>query len=178
MVATRGPVPKRSEDRIRRNKPDGLGVTKGTMRPVTIPRPDPKWHPIAKRLYKSMSTSGQADFMQNSDWALAYSLCDDLSRYKREEDSRARAQDLADKWWSLTREERIDAGLSPDTAPHVPKGGSAMKLQSIYSALDRLMVTEADRRRLRIELQEPTDDVVPAEQAVMDEYRRALAQSG
>ncbi|WP_406192387.1 hypothetical protein OH733_05380 [Streptomyces griseus] len=29
-----------------------------------------------------MKTSGQADFYQNSDWAFAYSLCEDLSHYK------------------------------------------------------------------------------------------------
>lgn len=78
-----GPLPKRSEERRRRNKPEGVQVTKGEMMPVTWDlEPDPDWHPIAIRLYESVGTSGQSRFYQDSDWALLYSICDDLSHYK------------------------------------------------------------------------------------------------
>jgi len=33
-------------------------------------------------IYKSARTSGQEDYYQNSDWALLWSLCEDLSEYK------------------------------------------------------------------------------------------------
>jgi len=50
---------------------------------VRIPAANKDWHPIAKRFYNSLKTSGQSDFYQNSDWAFAYSVADDLSYYKK-----------------------------------------------------------------------------------------------
>lgn len=173
MVAGRGPLPKRSEERVRRNKAGADGITRGVARDVKVPNAGRGWHTIAKNLYLSLKDSGQTDFYQNSDWALAFSLCDDLSRYKHEEDARVRAQKAADKWWSLTREQREEKGL-PSTPPHIPKGGSAMKLVAIYGALDNLMVSEGSRRRLRVELEAPSEDVEAPEVVVMDEYKRAL----
>lgn len=81
-----GPVPNRSEDLARpreRKGGDAKPVTAGELRAVTIPRADPEWHPIARKIWDGMKTSGQADFYQNSDWAFAYSLMDDLSKQKR-----------------------------------------------------------------------------------------------
>lgn len=170
----RGPIPKRSEDRIRRNKPAAAeGITHGVARKATKPAADKNWHPIAKRLYTSLGKSGQSDFYQSSDWALAHSICDDLSRYKKAEDAAEAAAARADEWYSLSPEERKERGL-PDKPPHVPKGGSAMKLGSIYEALSRLMVTEGDRRRLRLELQPESEPEIPAEVAVMADYRKGL----
>ena len=81
-----GPVPNREADLARpreRKGGDVQPVAQGELRPVTVPHVDPDWHPIAIRFYKALRTSGQADFYQNSDWALAYSLCEDLSHYKQ-----------------------------------------------------------------------------------------------
>ncbi|QYW07853.1 terminase small subunit [Streptomyces phage RedBear] len=81
-----GPVPNREADLARprsRKGGDVQEVTKGEMRPVKIPNADRDWHPIARRLWDSLKTSGQADFYQNSDWAFAFSLCEDLSHYKK-----------------------------------------------------------------------------------------------
>ncbi|WP_206055042.1 hypothetical protein [Nocardia sp. CS682] len=47
-----------------------------------IPAADPDWHPIAVRLWDALTFSGQSEFYEASDWALAYSLMDDLSAYK------------------------------------------------------------------------------------------------
>ena len=77
-----GPIPSREADLARpreRKGSDIVPVTKGVLRTVTVPHADPDWHPIAARLYEALKTSGQADFYQDSDWAFAYSLCDDLS---------------------------------------------------------------------------------------------------
>ncbi len=115
-----GPTPKRSEERRRRNAPDGVQVTKGEMMPVTWDlAPHEDWHPIAVWLYESVRTSGQSRYYQDSDWAMLYSICDDLSYYK-------------------------NSGKR-----------SGQMLQSIYSAMQNLMITEGDRRRVRIELTEP-----------------------
>ncbi|MFC8719669.1 hypothetical protein [Kitasatospora sp. NPDC057198] len=58
-------------------------MTKGVMRPVRIPNADRSWHPIARRLWDALKFSGQSDFYQDSDWAFAYSLREDLSAYKK-----------------------------------------------------------------------------------------------
>lgn len=138
---TPGPIPNREADLARpreRNGKDVVPVTKGQARSTTVPDADPLWHPIAARLWQSLPTSGQADFYQDSDWAFAYSLCEDLSHYKK----------------SMKR--------------------SGQMLQTIYSAMERLLVTEADRRRVRIELHEPDDDAEPAAVLAIADYKREL----
>ena len=80
-----GPVPAHSSHLSRErdaNRGDRPELKLGEKRPVTIPHGDPNWHPAAKRLYNALKTSGQSDFYQNSDWAYAWSLCDDLSHFK------------------------------------------------------------------------------------------------
>jgi hypothetical protein len=134
-------IPRREADlarpRARKGK-DQRPVTKGVARPVRVPRADPAWHPIAKKLYDSLKTSGQADFYQNSDWAVAWSICEDLSFYKRMERR------------------------------------SGQMLQSIYGALSDLLVTEADRRRLRIELEAPKPEGPSASVTAINDYRKEL----
>lgn len=144
-----GPIPNRESDNARpraRKGKDQIAVTKGELRAVKIPRPDPEWHPIAKMLWEGLRTSGQADFYQQSDWAFAYSLCEDLSMYKK---------------------------------PLVTRDGeeyhkrSGQMLQTIYSAMERLLVTEGDRRRVRIELHEPeTNDEDASVTAIADARKR------
>jgi hypothetical protein len=145
-----GPIPNREQDLARPRSRKGkeiVPVTKGELRPVVVPRADPNWHPIAKMLYKSLSTSGQADFYQNSDWALAYSICEDLSEYKK---------------------------------PNVDRNGveytkrSGQMLQTIYSAMERLLVAEGDRRRVRIELHEKEPEGTPAAVLAIADYKSEL----
>lgn len=123
----RGPVPNHSSDLSRNrdaNRGDRPEITKGKAREVgEIPVADPTWHPIAVRLWDALRTSGQSDFYQDSDWAMAYSLCEDLSYYKK-------------------------AGKR-----------SGQLLAVIYGTFERLLVTEGDRRRVRLELEgESTED--------------------
>lgn len=136
-----GPVPNRSEDLARpreRKGSDVQAVTKGLMREVKVPNGDRNWHPIAKRLWDSLKSSGQADFYQNSDWAFAYSLCEDLSYYKK-------------------------SGKR-----------SGQMLQTIYSAFERLLVAEGDRRRVRIELTEPVPEQDTAAVLAIADYKKDL----
>jgi hypothetical protein len=141
MRVARGPVPNRSDDLARpreRKGSDIVAVTKGVARPATVPEPDLGWHPIARQLWDALAVSGQADFYEQSDWAMAFSLCDDLSHYKK----------------STKR--------------------SGQMLQTIYSAMERLLVTEGDRRRVRIELHEPEDNSEPAAVLAIADYKRDL----
>lgn len=138
-----GPVPLREAELARPRSRNGKGsdpvaVTKGVMRDTKIPNADRDWHPIARRLWDSLKTSGQADFYQNSDWALAYSLCEDLSYYKK-------------------------SGKR-----------SGQMLQTIYSAFERLLVAEGDRRRVRIELHEPEPPADEAAVLAIADYRADL----
>lgn len=83
-MGSRGPVPKHSEDRKRRNVDSVVETEKVVIEPVDVivPEPDANWHPIAVRLWDSLAISGQSRFYEPSDWALAYSLMDDLTYYK------------------------------------------------------------------------------------------------
>jgi len=59
------------------------------------------------------------------------------------------------------------------------KKPSAMMLASINSAMSNLLVTEGDRRRVRLELERP-DETQPddaSEIAKLDEYRRRIRSS-
>lgn len=149
-MGTRGPVPERSDnlsrdrDANRGGRPD---VTKGVMRPVDIPDADPEWHPIAKMLWESLEQSGQSDFYQQTDWAFAYSLCEDLSMYKKP--------------------------FTSATGVEYHKRSGQM-LATIYSAMSNLLVTEADRRRVRIELEEPDDESTSAAVLAIADYKQML----
>jgi hypothetical protein len=67
-----GPVPKRSDQRRRRNKPEGaqLARAKGAA-VVAVPAADPAWHPVAVDWFESLKESGQSAFYEPSDWATA-----------------------------------------------------------------------------------------------------------
>jgi hypothetical protein len=133
-MGSRGPVPNRSDDLSRERDANRGGrpeITTGELRPVTIPEADPDWHPIALMLWEGLIASGQSDFYQQSDWAFAYSLMEDLTRYKEPY--------------------RVDL----DTGEINYGKRSGQMLQTIYSAMERLLVTEGDRRRARLELTAP-----------------------
>lgn len=145
-MGARGPVPNREADLARprsRKGADQQPVTKGTARTVVWPEASTDWHEIAQELFNACAKSGQADFYQQSDIALLYSLCDDLSHYKK---SGKRSGQMA---------------------------------QTIYSALSNLLVSEGDRRRVRVELTEPETGKTPAAVLAIADYREALGlQSG
>lgn len=140
-----GPVPNRSDDLARpreRKGKDIVPVTKGELLPVNdVPEADPEWHEIAQMLYNSLFESGQKSFYQKSDWILAWSLCEDLSTYKK-------------------------SGKR-----------SGQMLQTIYSTMTDLLVTEGARRRVRVELTEPPAEEDAAAVLMLAEYQQGLDTS-
>lgn len=71
-MGTRGPIPKRSDERIRRNTENGTVDKVEAIGPVDIPElnfPDP--HPMIADLYLSMQESAQSKFFEPSDWEYA-----------------------------------------------------------------------------------------------------------
>lgn len=75
-----GPIPKRSDQRRRVNKPEVPIDSAPSAPPVPIPDPDPSWHQLARDWFVSLGQSGQAVFYQPSDWAVARVWAEILSR--------------------------------------------------------------------------------------------------
>lgn len=133
----RGPVPKKDSERRRRND-DGIELVKINLDEliageVEVPAADPKWHPIATQFYEGLQKSGQAIWLEPSDWSVAYILAESLSR------------DLKPQYVGMN-EETGEAILMT-----IPLKGSS--LSAYLKAFSALLVTEGDRRRLRIELE-------------------------
>ena len=55
-----------------------------------------------------------------------------------------------------------------------PNQRSGQLLQTIYAQLSNLLVSEGDRRRVRIELTEPDEEQSSASVTAIDAYRKAL----
>jgi hypothetical protein len=72
-LGTRGPIPKRTEERRRRNKEGGeVDKVVSKMPEGFQPKMAPAhWHELAKDWYESLKISGQSDFYEPSDWAQA-----------------------------------------------------------------------------------------------------------
>lgn len=83
-MGVRGPVPKRSEERTRRNATgeDGVSTKKGEAIPFTWPAADQQWDKAVKRFYASLKKSGQSAYYQASDANYAWLMCDEINEYR------------------------------------------------------------------------------------------------
>lgn len=158
-MGNRGPVPKRSSQRRRRNEPEGGPITthaSGSVDPEPPPA-DEEWHPIARAWYESLAASGQSHFYEPSDWATAVLMAESMSR-----DLNPQVVGITDSGQVVT--ERIPL-----------KGAS---LSSYLKAMSVLLVTEGDRRRARLELTRPQAATgEEADVSELDDYRRRLRSS-
>jgi hypothetical protein len=136
MAVSRGPVPKRESQRRRQNEPEVPVEKADGAAEVPLPRPNPKWHPIAKRWFESLARSGQSAFYEPSDWATAELIAESMSR------------DLKPQVVGIKEETG-----EPVMATIPLKGAS---LAAYLKAFSVLLVTEGDRRRARLELERPT----------------------
>ncbi|HEX8626726.1 MAG TPA: hypothetical protein VF755_00955 [Catenuloplanes sp.] len=97
-MGERGPVPKRADQRRRRNGDDPITrVAAGT--PVVAPLLAFPAHPIAQDWYDSLARSGQARFFEPSDWQAARLVAYDLTRHLHA--GRVSAQMLAAIWSAM-----------------------------------------------------------------------------
>jgi hypothetical protein len=71
-VGKRGPMPERSDQRRRRNKPTVEPEQVEVEGVVEIPDADGAWHPTAFEWYRSLVDSGQSRFYEPSDWRAAH----------------------------------------------------------------------------------------------------------
>ena len=91
-MARSGPVPARRDELVDQRPSRTQHVTGGVLMSVSPRKADRKWHPTAKRMYEAIEVSGQSFLFQQTDWEMAYSLCEDLSAYKRQQDAAVRAR--------------------------------------------------------------------------------------
>jgi hypothetical protein len=83
-MGERGPIPKRSTQRRRRNKTNDPEIVQITSpKAVVAPEPDPNWHPIAASWFASLTGSGQSQFYEPSDWQTARFVAEVMSRSLR-----------------------------------------------------------------------------------------------
>jgi hypothetical protein len=155
-VGARGPVPKRSTQRRRMNKPKTpVTKAKGATR-IPIPRADPKWHPAARRFYAALNESGQAAFYEPSDWQLAWLTAESISR------------DLKPQVIGVNEQ------TGKPVFAVVPLKGAS--LQAYLKAFSALLLTEGDRRRAGLELERQADDGGAGEDVPsLDDYRQRFA---
>lgn len=153
-----GPIPRPEATLARPRERTGgehgaQAVTVGERLPVTWGLDaDPAWHPIAIRIYEAARTSGQSAFYQDSDWAILYSLCEDISYYK-------------------TPSKATAVNRKTGEASEYDKPRSGQMLQSIMSNLTSLLLTEGERRRVRLELQTPPEERPDLKVVAMKQYR-------
>lgn len=99
-MGTRGPIPKRADQRRRRNKPAGDVTTiKPPTSPVEQPPLDFPAHPIAEAWYASLAESGQALYYEPSDWQAARLVAFDMTRHLNAR--RVSSQMLAALWQAM-----------------------------------------------------------------------------
>lgn len=139
-----GPAPKKDQERRRRNRtPDANGGLSAIPAEVVnlddliageveIPVADERWHPIAKQIYAAQRESGQALYMEPSDWAMLYLMCESISR------------DLKPQFVGLTEE-------GEPVMETIPLKGAS--LNAYLKGFNDLLVAEGGRRKLRLELE-------------------------
>jgi hypothetical protein len=147
-VGSRGPVPKRSDQRRRRNEPE-VPIDQAPGAPeVMVPDVDETWHPIAQNWYTSLAASGQSSFYEPSDWATAYLIAESMSR------------DLSPQAVGIIENGPRAGEVIYDVTP--VKGAN---LNAYLKAFGNLLVTEGDRRRASVELQRPAPEDPDAKRA-------------
>lgn len=136
-----GPPPKRDSQRRHRGE---LALGKEADKApgaehVIVPEPDPNWHPMVLEWFASLEPSGQSRFYEPSDWSLAVLLGEVMSR------------ELGEQAIVVGKGEhaRIE---------YVKQPVNGAVLTTVLKGMGSLMVTEGDRRRMRLELIRPQPD--------------------
>lgn len=138
MVATRGPVPKRSTERRRTNK-TGMETTAAMAGQVRVPSCPPHLHDVAKRWYRSLRQSGEAQFYEPSDWAAALYVAEAMSR-NLEQEKRFSAQLFGVVWNAMndlltTEQARRRARIEVERALAEPESDTPTALDEYRARL-------------------------------------------
>ncbi len=137
MAGITGPIPNRSDQRVRRNKVDIDKVP--VIGSVRVPKLDiENPHPLVTDMYDSLKDSAQAKYYEPSDWQHAR-----LTMYLM--------NDMLQK-------------------PKI----SAMMLSSVIQMMTPLLMTEGDRRRVRMEVERTPSGPGAEVVSIADVYRQRL----
>lgn len=147
-MGLRGPAPKPEGARLRRNG-DYAPVTKiegGEGSNVAPYEADENWHKQAIALYEAYQNSPQSELFVESDWVKVYVMCEALSReLKPQFIGFAEAVQVFEE----NGVERHEIVKKPVQGTVPLKGAT---LNALNSWMTSLLTTEADRRRLSIEI--------------------------
>ncbi|WP_458574190.1 phage terminase small subunit [Mycobacteroides abscessus] len=129
MIGTRGPIPKREDQRVRRNATE---IPTDKVKALgKVPVPDlgiENPHPFVVEFYESIRQSAQSNYYEPSDWQFArltmYALNEELNAVYQSGDNKGKKKPLG-----------------------------VMKLQVINQMMSTLLLTEGDRRRVRMEIE-------------------------
>lgn len=169
VVASRGPLPKRTENRIRRGRrADGLDITtapgaENIEMPVPPESGPDAWDDIVYEWYFSLAESGMARFYEPTDWMVAYVTADWLNQLRKPQ-------------YVAMRE----VGLHEFEVYEAVKPLSGSDMGAFLKVCANLGLTEGDRRRMRIELTRPEviePDVTPGDLEV-ERAELTLLQGG
>lgn len=140
-MGVHGPIPNRSDQRVRRNIGDPIDKVT-TIGPVEIPDLDlgGEVHPMVTDLYESLKQSAQRKFYEPSDWQFARVTLHFLN------------------------------GLLLSSRP------SSQMLASVNTMLTSLLVSEGDRRRVRVEVERQATGDDGQVMQVADLFRQRLGQ--
>ena len=152
-MGARGPIPKRDDERVRRNVPENPTETIqviGTVEPPELGDVsyEGETHPIIEEMYQAMKESAAVKFFEPTDWQFA-------------------------RLTMLTLNQELIA------AKQLGKPIGAMKLTAITTMLSALLLTEGDRRRVRLEIERAPGDKAGGKVVdVTDMLKQRLAASG
>jgi hypothetical protein len=128
----RGPVPKRSSERRRRNAESQVETAPPVVDEVLIPEPSESWHPTATAWYVSLAESGQSQFFEPSDWHAAHYVAEAMSR-NLAQGFRMSSQMFAAVWSAMgdllsteASRRRVRLEIERGGEPPVPAGVSAL----------------------------------------------------
>ncbi len=142
-MAGYGPIPKRDEARIRRNEPEvpTEKVTAIGLVPVPELDLDGYMHPMVEEYYQAMIDSAQSRYFEPTDWQQA-------------------------RFTLLVMNEMLTATNENGDRKPIP----AMKLQVLNQMLSSLLVTEGDRRRVRMEIERANGQAGEGQVVQMSDY--------
>lgn len=151
-------APNRQGGRRRRNKTDenGMPIAPRTIKIgdvdwdersmdnlVPAPEAEEDWHPIAKRFYDGLRNSPQRLYYEQSDWMFAHLLCEQLTR------------ELNPQYVGTKKVYQGDSstGLPIMADEEMYESVPVRSLNAIIKGMEKLMVTEIDRRKARVEIE-------------------------
>lgn len=143
-MGTRGPIPKRSSERVRPDGIDQMQMLKINLAEldgdVEIPAPEEHWEPLVRDLYLSLAQSGQMVYYEPSDWHVAKVIFESLDR------------DLKPQVAGVERE-YMDGEVISERIRFAKLPVKGASLAAYQKAMASLMMLEGDRRRLRAEIE-------------------------